>query len=100
MKYRSTPCGNYLEIYSSQQETGNVNVNLNFPSGTYSLYDASGNFVKTITIGGDADAIGAIENDASTSKQDNGSLFDLTGRSLSTAPQHGIYIQDGRKVFK
>ncbi len=47
-----------------------------------------------------ADAIDAIENDASTSKQGNGSVFDLTGRRLTTAPQHGIYIQDGRKVFK
>ncbi|MBR3529966.1 MAG: hypothetical protein IKN83_01235 [Bacteroidaceae bacterium] len=27
-------------------------------------------------------------------------MYDLTGRRLSTAPQHGIYIQDGRKVFK
>jgi hypothetical protein len=36
----------------------------------------------------------------STSKQGNGSVFDLTGRWLSTAPQHGIYIQDGKKVFK
>ena len=27
-------------------------------------------------------------------------LYDLTGRRLSTAPQHGIYIQDGRKVMK
>ena len=100
LKYRSTPCGNYRQIYSSQQETVNVNVNLNFPSGTYSLYDASGNFVQNITIGGDADAIGVIENDVSTSKQSNGSVFDLTGRRLSTSPQRGIYIQDGRKVFK
>ena len=27
-------------------------------------------------------------------------LYDLTGRPLSTPPQHGIYIQDGRKVRK
>ncbi|MBO7559265.1 MAG: family 78 glycoside hydrolase catalytic domain [Bacteroidaceae bacterium] len=27
-------------------------------------------------------------------------LYDLTGRRLTTAPQHGIYIQDGRKVMK
>ena len=27
-------------------------------------------------------------------------MYDLTGRTLSTAPQHGIYIQDGRKVLK
>ena len=100
LKYRSTPCGNYLEIYSSQQETVNVNVNLNFPSGTYSLYNASGNFVKTITIGDDADAISAIENDASNSKKGNSLFFDLTGRPLSTAPQRGIYIQDGRKMLK
>ena len=100
LKYRSTPCGNYLEIYSSQQETVNVNFNLKFPSGTYSLYDASGNIVKTITIGDDADAISAIENDASTSKQGSGLFFDLTGRRLSSTPQRGIYIQDGRKMLK
>ena len=27
-------------------------------------------------------------------------MYDLTGRQFSTAPQHGIYIQDGRKVIK
>ena len=28
------------------------------------------------------------------------SMYDLTGRRLSAAPQRGIYIQDGRKVLK
>ena len=100
LKCHSIPCGDYSLMYSSQQQTSNVSIGLNFPSGNYSLYNASGNFVQTITIGGDADAIGAIENDASTSKQGSGLFFDLTGRRLTTAPQHGIYIQDGRKVFK
>ena len=27
-------------------------------------------------------------------------MYDLTGRPLTTAPQHGIYILDGRKVLK
>jgi len=27
-------------------------------------------------------------------------MYDLTGRHLSTAPQHGIYIQNGKKVLK
>ena len=26
--------------------------------------------------------------------------FDLTGRPLTTAPQQGIYIQKGRKIYK
>ncbi len=76
-----------------------MSMELNFSQGTYTFYDADG-VEQNITIGGDANAIGAIENDAFTSKQVNGSLFDLTGRRLSTAPQHGIYIQDGRKVRK
>lgn len=33
-------------------------------------------------------------------EKQNHSFIDLTGRRLSTAPQHGIYIQDGRKVLK
>ena len=100
LKCHSIPCGDYSLVYSSHQQTSNVSIGLNFPSGNYSLYNASGNFVQTITIGGDADAISAIENDASTSKQGSGLFFDLTGRRLSTAPQRGIYIQDGRKVRK
>ena len=76
-----------------------MSMDLNLSPGTYTFYDADG-VEQNITIGGDADAIGAIENDASISKQGNGLIFDLTGRRLSTAPQHGIYIQDGRKVFK
>ena len=76
-----------------------MSMDLNLSPGTYTLYDADG-VEQNITIGGDANAIGAIENDASTSKQGNGSVFDLTGRRLSTAPQRGIYIQDGRKVRK
>lgn len=27
-------------------------------------------------------------------------MYDLTGRHLSTSPQHGIYIQNGKKVLK
>ncbi len=76
-----------------------MSMDLNLSPGTYTFYDADG-VEQNITIGGDANAIDAIENDASTSKQGNGSVFDLTGRRLSTAPQRGIYIQDGRKVFK
>ena len=76
-----------------------MSMDLNLSPGTYTLYDADG-VEQNITIGGDANAIGAIENDAFTSKQVNGSLFDLTGRRLSAAPQRGIYIQDGRKVRK
>ena len=100
LKCHSIPCGDYHLVYSSSQQTCNANIGLNFPSGDYSLYNASGKFIQNVTIGGDADAIDAIENDVSTSKQSNGSLFDLTGRRLSTSPQRGIYIQDGRKVFK
>ena len=76
-----------------------MSMDLNLSPGTYTLYAADG-VEQNITIGGDADAISAIENDASTSKQGSGLFFDLTGRRLSTAPQRGIYIQDGRKVFK
>ena len=76
-----------------------MSMDLNLSPGTYTLYDADG-VEQNITIGGDANAIGAIENDASTSKQGSGLFFDLTGRQHSTAPQHGIYIQDGRKVLK
>ena len=101
LKFHKIAVGNY------QGKSGNAEgsdlfqlvMDCNFTSGTYTLEDSDGN-VQNITIGGDADAIDAIENDASTSKQGNGSLFDLTGRRLSAAPQHGIYIQDGRKVFK
>ena len=96
----TTPCGDYLNAYSSGGKNCIVDLILNFPSGNYSLYNTSGNFIQNLTIGGDADVIGSIENDAFTSKQGNGSLFDLTGRSLSTVPQHGIYIQNGRKVLK
>ena len=76
-----------------------MSMDLNLSPGTYTFYDADG-VEQNITIGGDANAIGAIENDAFTSKQGNGSVFDLTGRRLSTAPQRGIYIQDGRKMLK
>ena len=76
-----------------------MSMDLNLSPGTYTLYDADG-VEQNITIGGDADAIGAIENDASISKQGNGLIFDLIGRRLSTAPQHGIYLLDGRKVLK
>ena len=76
-----------------------MSMELNFSPGTYTFYDADG-VEQNITIGGDANAIGDIGIDASTSKQDNGLLFDLTGRQLSAAPQRGIYIQDGRKVLK
>jgi len=76
-----------------------MSMDLNLSPGTYTFYDADG-VEQNITIGGDANAIGAIENDASNSKKGNSLFFDLTGRRLSTAPQHGIYIQDGRKVFK
>ena len=76
-----------------------MSMDLNLSPGTYTFYDADG-VEQNITIGGDADAIGAIENDASISKQGNGLIFDLIGRRLSTAPQHGIYIQDGRKMLK
>ncbi len=96
----NTPCGDYLNVYGSGGKTCVVDMTLNFPSGNYQVYDSSGNFIQYITIGGDAEAIGAIENDASTSKKDSGLLFDLTGRKLSTAPQQGIYIQNGRKVLK
>ena len=100
LRCHSIPCGNYRNVLSSEQGTCSINIGLNFPSGTYSLYNASGNFVQYVTIGGNADAIDSIENDASTSKQGSGLFFDLTGRRLSTASQHGIYIQDGRKVLK
>jgi hypothetical protein len=76
-----------------------MSMDLNLSPGTYTLYAADG-VEQNITIGGDADAIGAIENDASISKQGNGLIFDLTGRRLSSTPQRGIYIQDGRKMLK
>jgi hypothetical protein len=76
-----------------------MSMDLNLSPGTYTFYDADG-VEQNITIGGDADAIGAIENDASISKQGNGLIFDLTGRQLSSTPQRGIYIQDGRKMLK
>ena len=76
-----------------------MSMDLNLSPGTYTFYDADG-VEQNITIGGDADAIGAIENDASISKQGNGLIFDLTGRRLSSTPQRGIYIQDGRKMLK
>ncbi len=73
------------------------------PKGTKELYQESFEWQEFDKIeemeSGDTNAINAIENDASTSKQGNGSVFDLTGRRLSTAPQRGIYIQDGRKVM-
>ena len=100
LRLRIFGAGDFVGVYGdSGGKEYQLSMDLNLSPGTYTFYDAEGG-EQTITIGGDADAIGAIENDASTSKQDNGSLFDLTGRSLSTAPQHGIYIQDGRKVMK
>jgi len=100
LRLRIFGAGDWKFFYStSGGKEYQMSMDLNLPPGSYTIIDADG-VEQNITIGGDADAIGAIENDASTSKQGNGSVFDLTGRSLSTAPQHGIYIQDGKKVFK
>ena len=41
-----------------------------------------------------ADAIAGLKASA-----DNGPIFDLQGRQLKSAPQKGIYIQDGKKVL-
>jgi hypothetical protein len=30
--------------------------------------------------------------------EDNGSIYDLTGRRLTTTPHHGIYVKNGKKV--
>ena len=98
LQYLNIPCGNRGLLMSQTNSSFDAIIDFNFPSGIYSLYDSRWNFVQYVTIGGDADAIGTIKNDAS--KQGSGLFFDLTGRRLSTAPQHGIYIQDGRKVMK
>ncbi len=100
LKFRRIEAGDYIGTYGgSEDEIYNMTLDWNLSHGTYTLEDSDGN-VQYITIGGDADAIGAIENDASTSKQGNGLFFDFTGRPLTTAPQQGIYIQNGRKIFK
>jgi len=100
LKFRSIEAGDWIGTYGdSEDKICKMSMDLNLPQGSYTIIDADG-VEQNITIGGDADAIDAIENDASTSKQGNGSVFDLTGRRLSTSPQRGIYIRDGRKVFK
>ena len=100
LRLRIFGAGDWKFFYSdSGGKEYQMSMDLNLSPGTYTFYDADG-VEQNITIGGDANAIGAIENDASTSKKGNGLLYDFTGRQFSSAPQHGIYIQDGRKVFK
>lgn len=44
--------------------------------------------------------ITSIDMDATFSVPNSQCFYDLTGRKLSSVPQHGIYIQNGRKVLK
>ena len=98
LRLRIFGAGDIVGVYGdSGGKEYQLSMDLNLSPGTYTFYDAEGG-EQTITIGGDADAIGTIKNDAS--KQGSGLFFDLTGRRLTTAPQHGIYLQDGRKVLK
>jgi len=100
LRLRIFGAGDSQFFYSNSGGKGyQMSMDLNLSPGTYTFYDADG-VEQNITIGGDANAIGAIENDASISKQGNGLIFDLTGRRLSSTPQRGIYIQDGRKMLK
>lgn len=59
---------------------------------TYTIIDNAGTYIVTSSIPSIHNRNG--HNSSTTT------MYDLTGRRLSTAPQHGIYIQDGRKVFK
>ena len=59
---------------------------------TYTIIDNEGTHLVTSSIPSIHNRNG--HNSSTTT------MYDLTGRRLTTAPQHGIYIQDGRKVFK
>ena len=59
---------------------------------TYTIIDNEGTHLVTSSIPSIHNRNG--HNSSTTT------MYDLTGRRLSTAPQHGIYIQDGKKVFK
>ena len=59
---------------------------------TYTIIDNEGTHIVTSSIPSIHNRNG--HNSSTTT------MYDLTGRRLSTAPQHGIYIQDGRKVLK
>ena len=59
---------------------------------TYTIIDNEGTHLVTSSIPSIHNRNG--HNSSTTT------MYDLTGRRLTTAPQHGIYIQDGRKLFK
>jgi hypothetical protein len=60
---------------------------------TYTIVDNEGTHIVT-------SSILPIHNENGGHNSSTTTMYDLIGRRLSSAPQHGIYIQDGRKVLK
>lgn len=109
-------CLNILELCYSDWPTGKVNRKYDvripgFKPGTYNVCLTG--YKSGIRIGEDPyyqfkELFGTTQvvctqvnniNHIDVEKQ-NGTFTDLTGRRLSSTPQHGIYIQDGRKMLK
>jgi len=50
-------------------------------------------------VDGGTDAVKEILTETSNENADDASaIYDLAGRRLATAPEHGVYIRDGRKI--
>ena len=85
--------GDYMIVYTPQEGKA---YNVTYTKDGYEIANYSANEIPDIIL------LEAIDTGISTVGVDgtNGRIYDIQGRELKSVPEHGIYIQNGKKYVK